>query len=144
MYRGPRFGDARRMQAEEMDRLIATHVGALVRGDSGAAVARHAEDAEHDLAGATHGPVRGRSAVRRFYDHLVLDVRTESMVPVRRYHGEDFCVVEHEWSGRLQGSLLGTERSTLRILQIFEFTDGKISRESVWMDDPSIARRLTD
>lgn len=127
-----------------MDRLIAAHVGALVRGDSGAAVARHAEDAEHDLVGAAGGPVRGRPAVQRFYDQFVLDVRTESMIPVRRYHGHDFCVVEHLWKGRLQGSLVGTERSALRILQIFEFADGTISRESVWTEDPSLAQRLTE
>ena len=68
----------------------------------------------------------------------------DSMIPVRHYHGSDFCVVEHLWSGRLQGFLLGTEPSTFRILHVFEFTDGKISRESVWTDDASIARRLTD
>lgn len=61
------------------------------------------------MVGAPHGPLRSRDATRGFYDHLVQDVRTETMIPVRSYYGGDFCVIKHEWTGTVPGSFLGLD-----------------------------------
>ena len=87
------------MRPEEMDRLIEAHLAAEMAGDTAGCVAMYTEDVEHDVVGAPHGPLRGKAGGQGFYDQLVRDIRTEAMTPTRRYYGEDFCVIEHEWHG---------------------------------------------
>jgi predicted ester cyclase len=63
------------------------------------------------------------------------------------YHGHDFCVVEHECTITVKGAFAGVEADgrqlSFRMLHIFEFTDGLISRENVWMDSASMMAQLT-
>src|SRR5690349_15522176 len=87
------------VNASEMDRLIELHLAAERAGDADASVAVYTDDVEHDVVGAPHGPMRGRDAARSFYEQLNREIATESMTPTRTYHGEDFCVTEHEWTG---------------------------------------------
>jgi predicted ester cyclase len=69
------------------------------------------------------------------------------MVPTHRYYGEDFCVMEHLWSGPVPGALFGVpgdgKRISHRLLHVWEFRDGLISRENVWLDGASIVAQLT-
>ncbi|MFN3744571.1 MAG: ester cyclase [Hyphomicrobiaceae bacterium] len=71
-----------------------------------------------------------------------------------RHHGGhaplvrgDFCVQEHQWSGTVPGSLLGVpgrgKHISFRLLHIWAFRDGKISRDNVWLDSVSIVAQLT-
>lgn len=135
------------MTAAEMDRLIEAHIAAEKAGDPAGSVATHTDDVEHDVVGTPHGPLHGKEAAQAFYDQLVRDIRTEEMVPVRSYYGEDFCVVEHEWTGTVPGAFLGIpgngRRISFRLLHIFEFRDGLISRENAWLDGGSIVAQLT-
>jgi steroid delta-isomerase-like uncharacterized protein len=137
---------ATRMQPQDMDRLIDTHIRAEMAGDSAGAVSIYTDDVEHDVVGAPHGPLHGRDAARGFYDHLINDIRTETMVPTRRYYGEDFCVQEHQWRGTVPGSFLGVpghgKYISFRLLHIWEFRNGKISRENVWLDGSAIVAQL--
>jgi steroid delta-isomerase-like uncharacterized protein len=134
------------MDREQMDRLVEAHLEAEAAGDSAGCVAVYTDDVEHDLVGAPDGPLYGRAEAQGFYEHLVQDIRTEEMVPVRGYYGDDFCVIEHEWRGRIPGSLLGVEgggrRLSFRVLHIWEFRDGLISRENVWLDALAILNQL--
>jgi steroid delta-isomerase-like uncharacterized protein len=134
------------MDREQMDRLIEVHLEAEAAGDTDACVAVYTDDIEHDLVGASAGPLYGRDQARRFYEELHHDLRTEELVPIRAYYGEDFCVIEHEWRGTLPGVVLGIEgggrRATFRMLQIWEFRDGLISRENVWLDVSAMSRQL--
>ncbi len=135
------------MNQHEMDRLIDAHLTAEARGDTAGCVAVYTDDVEHDVVGAPHGPLHGKQAAQGFYDHLTRDIATEEMVPIRSYYGEDFCVIEHEWSGTVTGSLLGIEgrgrRISFRMVHIWEFQDGLISRENVWLDAAAIVQQLT-
>ena len=135
------------MKPEEMDRLIEAHLEAEVAGDSAASVSMYTEDVEHDVVGTPHGPLHGKEAAQGFYDQLVSDIHTEEMVPTRRYYGEDFCVIEHTWNGTVPGSFLGVpgkgKQISFRMLHIWEFRDGLISRENVWLDGGSIVAQLT-
>ena len=135
------------MKPEEMDRLIEAHLEAETAGDSAASVSMYTEDVEHDVVGTPHGPLHGKEAAQGFYEQLISDIHTEEMVPTRRYYGEDFCVVEHIWNGTVPGTFLGVpghgKRISFRLLHIWEFRDGLISRENVWMDGGSIVAQLT-
>lgn len=134
------------MDREHMDRLIETHVQAGSAGDARAWAAVYTDDAELDVVGAPVGPLYGRDEAHRFYAQFRNELRSAEMVPLRAYYGEDFCVMEHEWRGGLPGSVLGTTgggtRTALRMLHIFEFRDGRMSRENVWFDMTAMVRQI--
>ncbi len=135
------------MKPEDMDRLIEEHIAAESAGDTAGAVAMYTEDVEHDVVGAPHGPLHGKEAAQGFYEHLTSEIHTEEMVPTHRYYGEDFCVIEHVWSGTVPGAFLGVpgngKRISFRLLHVWEFRDDLISRENVWLDGGSIVAQLT-
>src|SRR3954452_5092540 len=134
------------MDRQEMDRLIATPTAAEAAGDTAAAVAVCTDDVEHDVVGFPTGPVHGKAAAQGFYDYLGQNIRTETMVATHSYYGDDFCVIEHDWTGTVPGAFLGVpgngRRITFRMAHIFEFRDGLISRENVWLDGGAIIEQL--
>ena len=69
------------------------------------------------------------------------------MVPTHRYYGDDFCVIEHDTTGTVDGEFLGIpghgKRINFRLLHLWEFRDGLMSRENVWLDGGSIVAQLT-
>ena len=129
-----------------MDRLIDAHLGAEDDGDLDAAVAGYTDDVEHDVVGAPGGPLRGAAAIRERYAELLRNVRTERMTELRRFHADRACVVEHECTARVVGQFAGIpgrDRSvTFRMLHVFEFRNGLISRENVWMDTAGVGAQL--
>ena len=135
------------MKPAEMDRLIEEHIAAEKAGDAAASVAMYNEDIEHDVVGFPTGPLHGKPAARGFYEFLVKNVETETMVPVHSYYGEDACIVEHVWTGTVPGEFLGVagngRRITFRMLHVWEFRDGLMTRENVWLDGASIVAQLT-
>ena len=130
-----------------MDRLIEQHLVAEAAGDTAASVAMYTEDIEHDVVGFPTGPVHGKQAAQGFYDYLTKNVHNETMVPARTYYGEDFCVIEHNFTGTVPGEFLGIpgngRRVSFRMLHVWEFRDGLISRENVWLDGAAIVAQLT-
>jgi len=130
-----------------MDRLIERHITAEMAGDTAGAVAVYTDDVEHDVVGSPTGPVHGKAAAQGFYDFLTANLATESLTPTRRYYGDDFCVIEHEATGTVAGEFLGIpghgKRVTFRMLHVWEFRDGLMSRENIWLDGASVAAQLT-
>ncbi len=135
------------MKQFEMDRLIETHLAAEFAGDTGGAVAVYTDDVEHDVVGSPTGPVHGKAAAQGFYEYLTANFRTEDTTPTHSYYGDDFCVIEHQATGTVPGDFLGVpgngRRITFRMVHIWEFRDGLISRENVWLDGNSIVAQLT-
>jgi steroid delta-isomerase-like uncharacterized protein len=135
------------MQHEDMDRLIHTHITAEMDGDTAGAVAVYTDDVVHDVVGFPSGPAHGKAAAQGFYDFLVENFHTEAMVPTRTYYGDDFCVVEHDCTATVPGEFLGVpgngRRITFRMVHVFEFRQGLISREQVWLDSGSVIGQLT-
>lgn len=99
-------------------------------------VAVYTDDVVHDAVGAPHGPLRGREAAQGFYDFLTANIATERMDVDRAWYGEDFCTIEHQWHGTVPGEFLGIpghgREISFRMLHVFEFRDGRISRENGW------------
>ena len=126
--------------------LIERHLKAEGEGDIEGAIAVYTDDVEHDVVGSPTGPLHGPAAAQGFYDQLTADLDTERMIPTREQYGEDFCVVEHEATCVVKGEFMGIpgngRRVTFRMLHVWDFKDGAISREQVWLDGASLAAQL--
>jgi steroid delta-isomerase-like uncharacterized protein len=135
------------MKREEMDRLIKEHLIAEMAGDPSSCVTMYTDDVVHDVVGSPLGPLTGPEAAKGFYDFLTANIRTEQMDVNHAWYGDDFCVIEHQWEGRVPGEFLGIpgngRRISFRMLHVWEFKDGLMSRENVWLDGGSIAAQLT-
>lgn len=130
-----------------MDRLIEEHLAAEMAGDSAGCVAMYTDDVVHDVVGMPSGPLTGVEAARGFYDFLTQNIKTERMDVNRSWYGDDFCVIEHQWHGPVTGEFLGVaghgREISFRMLHVWEFKNGRISRENVWLDGGAIMAQLT-
>lgn len=129
-----------------MDELIERHLRAEMAGDTAGAVAVFTDDVVHDVVGSPTGPARGREAAKGFYEYLTTNVHTQEVTPVRSYYGDDFCVIEHDVDAKVPGEFLGLAgngaRVRFRMIHVWEFRDGLISRENVWLDGAAITAQL--
>lgn len=135
------------MTREEMDRLIEEHLAAEKASDPHRSVAMYTEDVIHDVVGSPLGALEGPEAAERFYEFLTANIHTEEMNVNHAKYGEDFCVIEHQWHGTVPGEFMGIpghgRRISFRMLHLWEFNDGAMSRENVWLDAGSIIQQLT-
>jgi steroid delta-isomerase-like uncharacterized protein len=134
------------MTRQEMDRLIDEHFRYEATNDLEGVLSTLTEDVVHDVVGFPDSPVRGREAARPFYEALYRDLAGESVEPLNRFYGEDFLVDEVVWHGRAVGrpfGLAGNARPvSFRMLHVFQFRDGLIARENVWLDTAAIREQL--
>jgi steroid delta-isomerase-like uncharacterized protein len=135
------------MERKEMDRLIEEHLRAEKAGDATGCVAMYTDDVVHDVVGSPTGPLQGPEAARGFYDGLTQTIHTETMEVNHTWYGDVFCVIEHQWTGTVPGEFAGIpgngRRISHRLLHVWEFKDGRISRENVWLDSAAIIAQLT-
>ncbi len=126
------------MDSSQMQRLVDSHMKAEEQGDIDGAVAVYTDDVEHDVVGFPNSPSRGKDAARNFYAYLTANFRTESWDILRQYLADDAMVLDGLMTGTVIGSLLGLpgngRRISFRMLHVFEFRDGLISRENIWLD----------
>ena len=129
-----------------MDRLIEEHLRAEKAGDPVGSVAMYTDDVVHDVVGSPTGPLSGPEAAKEFYEFLTQNINTERMDVNHAWYGEDFCVIEHQWHGTVPGEFLGIaghgRRISFRMLHVWEFKDGRMSRENVWLDGNAIVAQL--
>jgi steroid delta-isomerase-like uncharacterized protein len=135
------------MDNARMIALVEQHLKAEGAGDVEGAVAVYTDDIVHDGVGFPGSPRVGKDAAREFYRFLTANFRTESEEPLNRFFDGDTMILEQNMTGSVVGELLGIpgggRRITFRILHIFSFRDGLISREQVWTDTGSIVGQLT-
>ncbi|ANI37873.1 hypothetical protein MVAC_14848 [Mycolicibacterium vaccae ATCC 25954] len=135
------------MQEAQMRALIDRHIAAEGRGDIDAAVAVYCDDVEHDVVGFPGGHTVGKDGARAFYAYLTANFRSETWVEQRKYVAGEAIVLEQLMTGTVVGSLLGRpgngRRITFRMLHVFEFRDGLVSRENVWLDAVSVIDQLS-
>jgi predicted ester cyclase len=88
-----------------------------------------------------------KNAARGFYDFLTANFRTEDEEPLHRFFAGDTMILEQSMTGSVIGEMLGIpgngRRVTFRILHVFDFRDGLVSREQVWIDIGAIVAQLT-
>lgn len=135
------------MPQDEMKALVDRHLKAEGAGDIEGAVAVYTDDVEHDVVGWPTGVLHGKDAAREFYRELTANFRTEEERPTHRYSTSDAMVLDQEMTGTVTGTFLGMpgngRRISFRVLHIFEFRDGLISRENVWLDGGAIQQQLS-
>jgi steroid delta-isomerase-like uncharacterized protein len=134
------------MDRSRMQRLVDSHMSAENRGDIDGAVAVYTDDVEHDVVGFPGGASRGKDAARDFYAYLTANFRSESWEILRQFFADDAMVLEQLMTGTVIGSLLGLpghgRRISYRMLHVFEFRDGLISRENIWLDTAAVIDQL--
>lgn len=134
------------MEFEQMSALVERHLKAEGAGDVEGAISVYTDDIEHDVVGWPTGVLHGKAAARGFYEHLTANFRTEHERPTHRYCTSDAMILDQEMTGTVTGTFLGLpgngRRVTFRILHVFEFRDGLISRENVWLDGAAIQQQL--
>lgn len=131
-----------------MDRMVNEHFGYEAGDDVDGVLATLTDDVVHHVVGSPYGELRGKEAVRPFYEELFGALKGTGVEPVGRWYGDDFLVDETLWTGRVaDGRLFGLPgRSgdvTFRLLHVFEFRDGLISMEKVWSDIVAIADQVS-
>lgn len=132
---------------EQLDRMVDRHFRFEAEDDVDGVLSTMVEDLEHELVGGPLGPLRGQDAARGFYQALFADLAGEKVTSLRRYYGPDFLIDESLWEGTAPGTPLGLpghgRRLRFRILHIFDMApDGRIKRETVWLDTAAIAQQL--
>ena len=105
------------------------------------------EDAEHEVIPSPGGALADRAKMRAYYQTLFSDLKGENVTPVRRLYGEDFLVDETIGHGYVNDGrpILCNGKSgpvSFHLLQVFNFRDGKISREQVWCDPAALQQQL--
>jgi hypothetical protein len=118
------------MDSSQMQALVDSHMTAENHGDIDEAVAVYTEDVEHDVVGFPNGPSRGTDAARNFYAYLTANFRSESWNVLRQYFADDAMVLEQLMTGTV-------------IMHVFEFRDGLISRENIWLDTVAVTDQLS-
>jgi ketosteroid isomerase-like protein len=132
---------------QQMDTLIDAHFRAEEAGDIAAIVDGFADDAEHDVAGRPGDQLHGSEQIAAFYRGLLGELKFERFEPVTRWYGEAHAVDESILRATAIGSPFGLEgrgrRVQARLLHVFEFGDGLITRESAWLDLAGMAGQLS-
>ncbi len=135
------------MDHHEMIALVERHLKAEGAGDVEGAVAVYTDDIVHDAVGFPGSPRTGKDAAREFYRYLTANFRTEEERPLNRFFDGDAMILEQEMTGTVIGEMLGIpgngRRVSFRILHVFGFRDGSISREQVWIDSGAIVAQLS-
>jgi hypothetical protein len=116
-------------------------------GDIDAIVDGFVAGAEHDVAGRPGDRLHGGEQIAVYYRALLAALRIERFEPVRRWHGERHVVDESILHGTAVGRVFGLEGRGrdlhVRLLHVFDFADGLISRESAWLDVASLQAQLS-
>ncbi|HEX8968078.1 MAG TPA: nuclear transport factor 2 family protein [Chloroflexota bacterium] len=134
------------MSHEAMDRVLEEHFRQEAEGDVAGTLATYTEDVVHDVVGDPMGTLHDRQSIGKRYAQLFSNVRGESSAVKHRLYGDDFVVDDKIWTARVDGEFLGVpghgRRIHVRVLHVFEFRDGLISRENVWLDGASALAQL--
>lgn len=135
------------MSPAAIDQIVEDHFRREAEGDVEGTLKTFTEDIVHDVVGDPTGELHGTDAVGVRYGHLFGNVKGEHVDVKHRLYGDNFVVDDKIWTARVDGEFLGIPgrgRSiSMRVLHVFEFRDGLISRENVWLDAGAAIAQLT-
>lgn len=131
-----------------MDQMIAEHFHQEAEGDVEGTLRTFTDDVVHDVVGDPNGELHGPAAVGVRYGHLFSNVRGERADVKHRLYGDNFVVDDKMWTAKVVGAFMGIpgngRRINIRVLHVFEFRDGLICRENVWIDAGAAIAQLSD
>jgi len=135
------------LSREAIDRIIEDHFRREADGDVEGTLKTFTDDVVHDVVGDPAGELHGPGAVGQRYGHLFSNVKGEHADVKHRLYGQNFAVDDKIWTAQVTGELMGIpghgRRISIRVLHVFEFRDGLISRENVWIDAGAAIAQLT-
>lgn len=135
------------LSREAIDQIIEDHFRREADGDVEGTLQTLTDDVVHDVVGDPAGELHGPGAVGQRYGHLFSNVKGEHADVKHRLYGENFAVDDKIWTAQVTGELMGIpghgRRISIRVLHVFEFRDGLISRENVWIDAGAAIAQLT-
>lgn len=136
------------MSHQDMDKVVTDHFAYEAADDIVGVLKTFVDDAEHEVVGGPDGRLRGKPAMRGFYERLFREVKGEGTEPVMRLYGDDFIIDETIWIGQIVDgrtfSLPGKSgRARLRLLHVFKLRDGLIAKENVWFDFDKLKAQLS-
>lgn len=135
------------LSREAIDAILDDHFRREAEGDVEGTLATFTDDVIHDVVGDPTGELHGPAAVGIRYGHLFGNVRGERTTPKHRLYGESFVVDDKIWTARVTGEFMGLpgrgREINVRVLHVFEFRNGLISRENVWIDGAAAIAQLT-
>ena len=131
----------------EMDAIVDEHFRAEAQVDIDAIMATYADHVEFDVAGNPQGVLRAKAAIAVFYNTLFGEMTDLRMQRLRRWYGPNHLVDDSLISAKASGRPFGLEGKgrpfTFRLLHVFDFLNGRISRESSWLDMGAIIHQLS-
>jgi hypothetical protein len=134
------------MTKEDMDRVIMQHLEFEAKDDVEGVLSTLTEDVVHDVVGLPWGTLQGLEGARKNYEFFFPNMTLTGFRDVARLYGENHCVFDLECDAIISGEVANRPEkqgtSTFRVLHVFEFTDGKISRENVWADFVTMAQNF--
>jgi predicted ester cyclase len=132
------------LDQKQMDDVIAEHLEFEGRDDVEGVLSTLTDDVIHDMVGMPWGPQHGKEGARKNYELFFPNMEVQDTRDVRRLYGPDHVIWDMECDALVNGRILGLEEReqvvTFRVLHVFEFRDGKISRENVLADFGAVAR----
>jgi predicted ester cyclase len=136
-----------RLTREEIDRLLQDHFEREANGDVEGTLTTFTHDVVDDVVGDPAGELHGPGAAGERYGYLFANVKGERADSKHRLYGEDFVVDDGMWTARVVGEFMGIPGHgrviTIRVLHVFEFRNGLISRENVWLDGAAAIAQLS-
>jgi ketosteroid isomerase-like protein len=127
---------------EEKDTLVDCHFRSEIAGDIEGIVEGFVPGAEHDVAGQPGGPVHGGEAIAAFYRELLSQLRLERFETLRRRYGDNHVVDDSILHATAVAGPASGRKVSVRILHVFDFSDGLISRENAWLDGAALQEQL--
>ena len=132
---------------EEMDRVLQDHFEREADGDVEGTLTTFTADVVHDVVGDPAGEFHRPGAAGERYGHLFANVKGERADIKHRLYGDNFVVDDGIWTARVVGEFMGIPGHgrliSIRVLHVFEFRNGLISRENVWLDGAAAVAQLT-
>jgi ketosteroid isomerase-like protein len=134
------------MNRDEMDALVDRHYACEVAGDIAGLLETFTDDvsrrASCDVVSI------GKDAARLGYEMLFSDLRLTAVENRQRWYTESALIDQSLFHAVAVGNPFGHEGRdrpiAFSMLHVFEFADGRISREDGWTDVLNIFRQLGD
>lgn len=135
------------MTRDSMDRIVNDHFMYEATANLEGVLGTYVDDPEHQVVGGPDGPLRGKPAIRGFYQRLFPALKGERAEPVMRLYGENFIVDEsiliaEVVDGRPFNLPGKSGHAHVRLLHVFQLRDGLIARERVFFDFADMSRQL--
>jgi hypothetical protein len=136
-----------KMTRESMDKVVNDHFMYEATADLEGVLGTYTDEPEHQVVGGPDGPLRGKGAIRGFYQRLFPALKGERAEPVMRLYGDDFILDESILIGQVVDgrpfNLPGkTGHARVRLLHVFQLRNGLIAKERVWFDFDDMRSQL--